>query len=98
MKDKTRFLWETKPLALSENTVCGDKYRFSILTPSLIRMEYSENGIFIIIVATQTIAAISAVMMIFFTLDLIYFPLTFNEGDYTRKLTIFQLPIKEYFI
>ena len=46
MKDKTRFLWETRPIALPQNTVCGSKYRFSILTPSLIRMEYSEQGIF----------------------------------------------------
>ena len=46
MKDKTRFLWETRPLALPANTVCGEKYRFTILTPSLIRMEYSEQGIF----------------------------------------------------
>ena len=46
MKDKTRFLWETRPLALPANTVSGEKYRFSVLTPSLIRMEYSEQGIF----------------------------------------------------
>lgn len=46
MKDKTRFLWETRPLALPQNTIFGEKYRFSILTPSLIRMEYSEQGVF----------------------------------------------------
>ena len=46
MKDKTRFLWETRPLALPANMVSGEKYRFSVLTPSLIRMEYSEQGIF----------------------------------------------------
>ncbi len=26
--------------------VCGDTYRFTVLTPELIRMEYQENGIF----------------------------------------------------
>lgn len=26
--------------------VKGDNYRFSIITPRLIRMEYSENGAF----------------------------------------------------
>lgn len=46
MKDKTRFIYETRPLALPQNMVTGDKYRFTILTPSLIRMEYSSQGIF----------------------------------------------------
>ncbi len=41
-----RFMYDTKPLALSENIVAGDKYRFTVLTPSLIRMEYSESGRF----------------------------------------------------
>ncbi len=46
MKDTKRFVWDTKPLALPQNVVTGEKYRFSVLTPSLIRMEYSENRIF----------------------------------------------------
>ncbi len=46
MSDKTRFIYETRPLALSENIISGSKYRFTILTPSLIRMEYSEHGVF----------------------------------------------------
>lgn len=46
MKDKTRFIYETRPLALPQNMVTGDKYRFTILTPSLIRMEYNSQGIF----------------------------------------------------
>ena len=46
MKDTKRFVWDTKPLALPQNVVTGEKYRFSVLTPSLIRMEYSENGVF----------------------------------------------------
>lgn len=46
MKDNKRFVYETRPLALSQNMVCGKTYRFTILTPSLIRMEYSAQGIF----------------------------------------------------
>ena len=46
MKDKTRFIYETRPLALAQNMVVGDKYRFTVLTPSLIRMEYSKQGVF----------------------------------------------------
>ena len=46
MKNYTRFLYETRPLALSQNVVCGKQYRFTILTPCLIRMEYSEDGVF----------------------------------------------------
>ena len=33
-------------LANPENIIQGDKYRFTVLTPRLIRMEYSENGVF----------------------------------------------------
>lgn len=46
MKDNKRFVYETRPLALSANMVSGAKYRFTVLTPSLIRMEYSNHGIF----------------------------------------------------
>jgi len=46
MKNKNRFLYDTRPLAHSENMVKGSNYRFTVLTPSLVRMEYSENGIF----------------------------------------------------
>ena len=46
MKNSKRFIYETRPIALSENTVSGEKFRFTVLTPSLIRMEYSANGIF----------------------------------------------------
>ena len=41
-----RFEWETYPLANEKNIISGEKYRFTVLTPNLIRMEYSENGIF----------------------------------------------------
>lgn len=41
-----RFIYETRPLALTQNMVVGSKYRFTVLTPSLIRMEYSAGGVF----------------------------------------------------
>ena len=37
---------ETRPIALSENVVKGEKYRITMLTEGLIRMEYSEHGVF----------------------------------------------------
>ena len=46
MKNPKRFLYETRPVALKENCVTGEKYRFTVLTPFLIRAEYSENGQF----------------------------------------------------
>ena len=46
MRDSKRFIYETRPIALTENMVSGNKYRFTVLTPSLIRMEYSKQGIF----------------------------------------------------
>ena len=46
MKNNQRFVYETRPLALPQNMVSGAKYRFSVLTPSLIRMEYSSQGVF----------------------------------------------------
>ena len=46
MKNNQRFVYETRPLALPQNMVSGAKYRFSVLTPSLIRMEYSNQGVF----------------------------------------------------
>ena len=41
-----RFQWQTEGKVLSCNVVKGEKYRFSILTSRLIRMEYSECGAF----------------------------------------------------
>lgn len=46
MKDNKRFVYETRPHALQQNMVSGSTYRFTILTPSLIRMEYSPQGVF----------------------------------------------------
>lgn len=43
---KYGFYWETAPIADKENTVCGSKYRFTVLTSRLIRMEYSNEGVF----------------------------------------------------
>lgn len=34
------------PKAAKEAIVQGERYRFSVLTPQMIRMEYSENGVF----------------------------------------------------
>lgn len=36
----------THPEALADNMVCGGKYRITVLTDCLIRMEYSEDGVF----------------------------------------------------
>ena len=44
--DMSRFQYETRPKALDANLVVGAHYRFTVLTPSLIRMEYNENGVF----------------------------------------------------
>ena len=41
-----RFAWSVRPVALTENMVVGEKYRFTVLTPSLLRMEYSPAGVF----------------------------------------------------
>lgn len=43
---KHRFQWDVRPLALKENMVTGDKYRFTVLTPSLLRLEYDPEGHF----------------------------------------------------
>lgn len=38
---------DMKPVARKEAMVIGDKYRFTILTDCLIRMEYQEEGLFV---------------------------------------------------
>lgn len=40
------YKYKTTPLCNKDAIVQGEKYRFSILTPSIIRMEYSEQGVF----------------------------------------------------
>ena len=37
---------ETHPLCAPESVVQGDKYRISVLTESLLRLEYAEDGLF----------------------------------------------------
>ena len=37
---------KTSPVALKENIIEGEKYRITILTECLVRLEYSENGLF----------------------------------------------------
>ena len=41
-----KFSYKTTPVAKKEAMVTGDKYRFTVLTPRLIRMEYNEDGYF----------------------------------------------------
>lgn len=43
---KDTYQVETSPLALSENIVAGEKYRITMLTEGLVRLEYSEDGVF----------------------------------------------------
>lgn len=42
-----RFCWPTKPLASENNIVKGEKFRFTVLTDRLIRLEYDESGKFV---------------------------------------------------
>ena len=41
-----RFSWQVRPVALPENMITGKQYRFTVLTPCLIRMEYASDGYF----------------------------------------------------
>ena len=41
-----RFSWQVRPVALPENMITGEQYRFTVLTPCLIRMEYASDGCF----------------------------------------------------
>lgn len=41
-----RYRYDISPKCNPDAVVQGEKYRFTILTPSIIRMEYSENGSF----------------------------------------------------
>ena len=41
-----RYRYKTRPECNEAAVVKGDKYRFTVLTPALIRLEYSENGCF----------------------------------------------------
>ena len=46
MGHKNRFRWPVRPLAEKENIVAGEKFRFTVLTSRLIRLEYSPRGCF----------------------------------------------------
>ncbi|EHJ01903.1 glycoside hydrolase family 31 [Clostridium sp. DL-VIII] len=37
---------DTSPSCNNKNVVEGDKYRFTVLTPQMIRLEYNDNGLF----------------------------------------------------
>jgi len=41
-----KYVYKTTPVCKSESVVKGDKYRFTVLTHCLMRLEYSETGIF----------------------------------------------------
>ena len=40
------YKFEVRPKAINENIVQGDKYRITLLTEGLMRLEYSDDGIF----------------------------------------------------
>lgn len=46
MKLNKLYQYKTTPIAAKEAIVAGEKYRFTILTSRLIRIEYSETGCF----------------------------------------------------
>ena len=37
---------KTSPVALSDNMIIGEKYRITLLTEALVRLEFSEDGVF----------------------------------------------------
>ena len=37
---------KTRPLAIQDNIVQGANYRITLLTEALVRLEYSEGGVF----------------------------------------------------
>ncbi len=43
---KKQFHVKTRPVARPEAVVQGEKYRITVLTPWLLRLEYNENGLF----------------------------------------------------
>ncbi len=46
MRINPKYQYKITPKAKDKAMVAGDKYRFTILTPRLFRIEYSETGIF----------------------------------------------------
>jgi len=45
-KLESKYKIATRPISKSESVIQGDKYRFTILTPQLIRLEYQEEAKF----------------------------------------------------
>ena len=41
-----KYRYSVNPLANKESIIQGDKYRFTVLTNKLVRLEYNENNIF----------------------------------------------------
>ena len=37
---------KTRPMALADNQIKGEQYRITVLTDALVRLEYSEDGVF----------------------------------------------------
>ena len=50
-----KYRMESCPVCKKEAVVQGDKFRISILTPALIRLEYEENGKQVIVNTIRTI-------------------------------------------
>ena len=46
MSFKEKYSYETTPVARQSSVVKGDKYRFTVLTPMLMRIEYDNDGVF----------------------------------------------------
>ncbi|NUR08428.1 MAG: DUF4968 domain-containing protein [Nocardioidaceae bacterium] len=46
MPVKPHFRLDTAPVAEPANVVQGDRYRITVLEPGLVRLEYSESGVF----------------------------------------------------
>lgn len=51
---KAHLKLEARPAANRENMICGENYRITVLTESLVRMEYDPEGSFTD-EATQTV-------------------------------------------
>ena len=47
MEKNNKYMLNMKPIAKKEAMVVGGKYRFTVLTDCLIRMEYQEDGLFV---------------------------------------------------
>ncbi len=46
MNRQARFEWPVRPASLAESQLLGKHYRLTVLTEGLLRLEYSESGVF----------------------------------------------------